>query len=94
MSDLKAKRYRNEILSEILELCREPTAKTRITYKTNISYAALLKLLKQLQKFELLTIEKSSKKYATTDKGKEYISRWTALQELLSIQNEKRSISH
>jgi predicted transcriptional regulator len=83
MSDLKGKRDRNEIFSEILELCRKPTAKTHIMYKTNISYAALLKLLKQLQKLELLILEKSSKKYATTDKGQEYIARWVTLQELL-----------
>jgi predicted transcriptional regulator len=82
-SNLKVKRDRNEIFVEILKLCTKPTAKTHIMYQTNISYDTLLKLLKHLQNFELLTLEKGARKYATTCKGQEYITRWQALQELL-----------
>jgi predicted transcriptional regulator len=83
MSNLKVKRDRNEIFAQILKLCVKPTAKTHIMYQTNISYDTLLKLLKQLQNFGLLILEKGKRKYATTCKGQKYITRYAALQELL-----------
>ena len=83
MPKLKVKRDRNEIFAQILKLCVKPTPKTRIMYQTNISYDNLLKLLKQLENYGLLILEKDSRKYATTCKGQEYITRWAALQELL-----------
>jgi predicted transcriptional regulator len=79
----KVKRDRTEIFAQILKLCAKPTVKTRIMYQTNLSYNTLLTILKQLRNFGLLTLDKRTRKYETTCKGLEYITRWTAVQELL-----------
>jgi predicted transcriptional regulator len=81
----KVKRDRTEIFAQILKLCAKPTVKTRIMYKTNLSYNVLLEILKQLQTLELLTLDKAIKKYVTTGKGQEYLAKWSAVQELLKI---------
>ena len=81
--DLKAKRTQVGILAEILELCRKPTAKTRIMYKTNMSHPGVQKFIKQLQKLELLRLEGHAAKYVTTEKGLEFIKRYAALRDLL-----------
>ena len=81
--DLKAKRTQVDILAEILELCRKPTAKTRIMYKTNMSHPGAQKFIKQLQKLELLRFDGHAAKYVTTEKGLEFIKRYAALRGLL-----------
>ena len=83
MSNYNTKRNQVEILAEILELCREPTAKTHIMYKTNTSYPTMQKFLMQLQKLELLGLVDDAPKYMTTEKGREFIGRYSALQDLL-----------
>ena len=83
MSDLKPKRAHIEIIAEILNLCRKPTAVTRIMHKTNTSYAAMQQFLTQLQKAKLLKLDNDTKEYETTEKGLEYIKRYSTLQELL-----------
>ena len=83
MSEFKTKRTNIEMIAEILSLCRKPTAKTRIMYKTNMSYAAIQKFLTQLQKFGLLRLEDEAKKYVTTEKGHDFIKKYAAIQELL-----------
>lgn len=83
MSNLKPKRAHLETIGEILNLCRKPTAVTRIIHKTNTSYAAMQQLLTQLQKTKLLKLDNDTKKYETTEKGLEYIKRYLTLQELL-----------
>lgn len=76
-------RDRTEIYAQILKVCVKPTVKTRIMYQTNLSYEVLLAILKQLQNFELLTLDKDRRKYVTTGKGQEYLARWAAIQELI-----------
>ena len=71
------------MLAEILELCRKPTAKTRIMYKTNMSHPGVQKFIKQLQKLDLLKLDDGTVKYKTTEKGLEFIRRYSALQDLL-----------
>jgi predicted transcriptional regulator len=89
LSNSKFRRDRNEIFAEILKLCMEPTAKTHIMYKTNISYGTLLKFLKQLEDFDFLNLVKSTRKYATTPKGQEYLTKWATLQELIDAQAKR-----
>jgi predicted transcriptional regulator len=89
LSNPKLRRDRNEIFAEILKLCMEPTAKTHIMYKTNISYGTLLKLLKQLEDFDFINLIKNARKYVTTPKGREYLRKWEALQELIDAQAKR-----
>ena len=83
MSESKNRRTNIEMIAEILMLCRKPTAKTQIMYKTNMSYAAIQKFLKQLQKFGLLSFDDGAEKYNATEKGLEFVRRYLAIQDLL-----------
>ena len=83
MLNHKPNRDRKEIYAETLKACVEPKLKTQLMYQTNVSYSSLLRTVRQLRSFGLLVFEKGTRKYATTCKGKEYIKKWMALQELL-----------
>jgi predicted transcriptional regulator len=77
------RRGRLQIFAEILNFCQEPQVKTRIMYKTNISYKTLQKCLLELLGFELLEVHHCVERYTTTEKGHEFLSKWQALQKLL-----------
>jgi predicted transcriptional regulator len=83
MQSDRSRRGRLKIFAEILNFCQESQVKTRIMYKTNISYKALQKCLLELIGFELLEMHHCVERYATTEKGHEFLSKWKALQELL-----------
>jgi len=78
-------RGRLQIFAEILNFCQEPQVKTRVMYKTNISYKGLQKYLHQLLGFELLKVHHSVERYATTEKGHEFLNKWKALHKLLLL---------
>ena len=71
-------------MAEILELCTEPTVKTQIMFKMNLSYTGLQKFISQLQKAELLKLSEGDKKFVTTEKGLEFIGKYEEIKELLS----------
>ena len=48
-----------------------------------MSHSGVQKFIKQLQKLELLRFDDDAAKYATTEKGLEFIRRYAALQDLL-----------
>jgi predicted transcriptional regulator len=79
-----SKRDRLQIFAEILELCRKPQAKTQVMHKANLSYTILQDCLMQLQKRKLLEVHQSKTKYLTTEKGREFLQKWTALQQLIT----------
>ena len=68
-----------EIMGEILELCMEPTVKTQVMYKMNLSYRGVQKFIKRLQKLGLLKLDEDGKKYVTTEKGLEFIGKYAKL---------------
>jgi len=72
-----------QIFAEILNFCQEPQVKTHVMYKTNISFTMLQKCLPQLLGFELLEMHHSAERYATTEKGHEFLCKWKDLQMLL-----------
>jgi len=78
-----AKRSQFEILAKVPELFRKPTTKTRIMFKTDMSYSGMQKFMKHLQKLELLKLDDDAKKYVTTEKGLEFVRRYAGLQDLL-----------
>ncbi len=79
----KTRRDSVDILAEILELCRKPCLKTNIMHKANISYVSLIGFLKQLRKLKLLGFSRDTNQYQTTEKGLEFLRRYSALRELL-----------
>jgi len=82
---LEKRRDYVQIIAEILELCRKPTAKTQITHKTNTSYLGVQKFIERLQKLGLLRLGIDNKKYVTTEKGQKFIIKYAGLQELLKL---------
>ena len=86
MELLNSRRDRLQIFAEILDLCRKPQTKTRVMYETNLSYTMLQDCLKKLQNQGLLEVHHSEVKYATTEKGLQFLQRWVELQQFLKIE--------
>jgi len=78
-------RQRNslEITAEILSVCEQPQTKTRVMYRTNLSWQMLQKYLSQLQSLGLLEVHHSLTRYVTTPKGIKFVEKWRELVELL-----------
>ena len=82
---LMAKRNSLEIIAEILVLCKQSQTKTRVMYRTNLSWRMLQKYLSQLQSRGLLEVHHSVIKYTTTQKGLKFIKKWRELAKLLTL---------
>ena len=82
------KRNGLEIMAEILFLCREPQTKTRVMYRTNLSWRMVQKYLSELQSRGLLEVHHSLTKYATTQKGLKLVEKWRELVKLLTLSHE------
>lgn len=78
-----AKRTSLEIIAEILNLCRKPQTKTRVMYRTNLSWRMLQNYLSQMQSLGLLKVHNSLSKYVTTQKGLKFLEKWRDFEELL-----------
>jgi predicted transcriptional regulator len=79
----KSKRSRMQLFAEILSLCQKPRTKTRVMYRTNLSYTLVNDLLEQLQKSSLIEVHYRKERYATTEKGLAFLQKWTELQQLM-----------
>ena len=68
-----ARRSRDLIVAEILEICMEGALKTHIIYKANLNFQKASKYLEQMEEQGLLShIYKDSKMlYMTTEKGRD-----------------------
>lgn len=80
---LMTKRNSLEIIAEILSVCEQPQSKTRVMYRTSLSWQMLNKYLSQLQAARLLEVHHSLTKYVTTPKGFEFLRKWKELAKLL-----------
>jgi predicted transcriptional regulator len=80
---LMPKRTDLEIIAEILANCKQPRPKTHVMYMTNLSWQMVSKYLARLQILGFLGVHHSKTKYATTEKGLEFLNRWNSLIELL-----------
>ena len=77
------KRDRVEIMAEILCLCSEPRTKTHVMYGTNLSWKMLQFYLSELQSLGLLEVHNGSTRYVATGRGREFVNKWKALQQML-----------
>ena len=75
-----------QVLSDILELCRTPKAKTYILRNTNTSFKLLEMYLLQLQTSFMLELQPRTKRYLTTKEGQKFISAWINLKTMLYSQ--------
>ena len=81
-----AKRIRLEITAEILSLCRKPQAKTRVMYRTNLSWRMVQRYLSQLLSQGFLEVQHSPTRYVTTQKGLKFVEKWRDLVELIQLR--------
>ena len=79
----KTSRPKVQIMAEMLGLCREPQSKTHVMYETNLSWEMLQKYLSHLESLGFLEIQQKPRKYVTTQKGLQFVSRWKDVIDLL-----------
>lgn len=75
-------------MAEILELCKKPQPKTRVMYRTNVSYKTLQNYLSQLQLLHFLEAHHSRTTYSTTEKGLSFLRKWNEIVEYLKPQQD------
>jgi predicted transcriptional regulator len=78
-------RYRNriDIIAQLLNAASSPTTKTKMMYKALLSYEQLKGYLIMLIANDLITYDKSSGRFSTTNKGYEFVRRYEDLTNLI-----------
>jgi predicted transcriptional regulator len=77
------RRSKFEIVADIMQACLSPRGKTRIMCKVKLNFAQANEYLSQLTSLGLLSHEKG--KYVTTEKGRQFISTYYSLREIIGI---------
>lgn len=80
-SNQTMKRERFEIMAQILTFCVQARSKTRIMYKSNLSYALLKNYITLLTVRNLL--KHIPRGYVTTEKGQRFIEAYAYLKDVL-----------
>lgn len=75
-------RDKTTIMAEILAFCTQASVKTKVMYKTNLSYNQLQAYLSLLTSLGLL--EHHSVEYVTTGKGRTFLREYAQLESLLN----------
>ncbi len=73
---LGSHRSRLDIVAEMLYAIREKAKKTQIMYRSNLSYALLMKYLNELNSSYLARFEPNESRYVLTEKGLDFLSRY------------------
>ena len=80
------KRNREEIISQILHVCRNGAIKTRVVYQANLNFKTVEPYLDLLVKNNLLEVQQGEKKmYETTEKGETLLEALNQVSELSGI---------
>ena len=80
------KRNREEIISQILNVCRNGAIKTRVVYQANLNFKTVEPYLDLLVKNNLLEVQQGEKKmYETTEKGETLLEAINQVNELSGI---------
>lgn len=82
----KTRRNHLQVLSEILEMCRTPRAKTHILRESNTSFKLLEAYLFKLQTSGLIELQPQTRKYRTTEGGQRFIEFWININAMLDPQ--------
>jgi predicted transcriptional regulator len=77
------RRSRFEIVADIIQACLLPRGKTRVMCKVRLNFTQANAYLSQLTSLGLLS--KENGKYKTTDKGRQFISAYNYLGEIIGI---------
>jgi predicted transcriptional regulator len=77
------KRNREEIISQILNVCRNGAIKTRVVYQANLNFKTVEPYLDLLVKNNLLEVQQGEKRmYETTEKGETLLEALNQVSEL------------
>ena len=80
------KRNREEIISQILNVCRNGAIKTRVVYQANLNFKTVGPYLDLLVKNNLIEVQQGEKKmYETTEKGETLLEALNQVSELSGI---------
>jgi predicted transcriptional regulator len=80
------KRNREEIISQILHVCKDGAIKTRVVYQTNLNFKTVEPYLELLIRNNLLEVQNGEKKmYETTQKGENLLQAINQVNELAGI---------
>jgi len=77
------RRSRFEIVADVMQACLVPRGKTRIMCKVKLNFTQANAYLSQLTSLGLLS--KTSGKYKTTEKGRQFISAYNHLGAIIGI---------
>jgi len=77
------RRSKLEIVADILQACLVPRGKTRIMCKVRLNFTHATDYLSHLTSIGLLS--QKNGKYKTTDKGRQFISSYNHLGEIIGI---------
>jgi predicted transcriptional regulator len=80
-------RSRIEIITMILESARTGASKTKIMYKSYLSYSQLVDYLKILETNRLLTYEEGRQLYKITEKGNKFLNASSEINDLMKTKN-------
>jgi predicted transcriptional regulator len=85
MSERKNNRGKIEIMADVLNLSTVGIKKTHIMYRANLSYEQILYYLNELQGKGMLVQDYAdgSPVYRTTEKGREFLSYFSRMAELI-----------
>jgi predicted transcriptional regulator len=85
MSFHHKRRSKHEIIFAILKECQEPTLKTQLMFRANLSLCQLNEYLNFLEERGLIAKKRVNKKFrwTITEKGKEFIKNFKLLQNLI-----------
>jgi predicted transcriptional regulator len=78
------KRNKNEIISEILNICLDGASKTKIVYQANLNFRTVNPYLKLLVQNELLLTRTEPRLlYKTTNKGKVLLENYSRIKDII-----------
>ena len=77
------KRSRFEIIAGIMQACLVPRGKTRVMCKVKLNFTQANEYLDHLTSLGLLSKEKG--KYTTTEKGRQFITAYNQLGEIIGV---------
>lgn len=77
-------RSRADIVADMLEVAIDGAIKTRIMYRSFLSFPQLNEYLEILMENGLLEFNEEERKYFTTEKGKHYLKMYNAIGRLIA----------
>jgi predicted transcriptional regulator len=84
----RLKRNREEIISQILNVCMDGAIKTRVVYQSNLNFKTVEPYLYLLVKNNLLEVQHGKKKlYETTKKGENLLKAMDSVNRLVGFNS-------